>query len=81
MRRNSLAGLPLAGVDGTLSRRLKGSAGRRPVRALKTGTLRDAVGLAGYPAMDARGRRWVVVALVNHEGAPSQSAVARCSTP
>ena len=31
---------------------------------LKTGTLRDAVGLAGY-VPDASGRIWVVVALVN----------------
>jgi len=57
------AALPVAGVDGTLSRRLK--AGPAAGRArLKTGTLRDAAGLAGY-VPDASGRIWVVVALVN----------------
>ena len=62
------AGLPLAGVDGTLSRRLKGTAAEGRAR-LKTGTLRDAVGLAGY-LQDGSGRRWVVAALINHDDAP-----------
>lgn len=64
------AGLPLAGVDGTMSRRLRGTPAEAQAR-LKTGTLRDAVGLAGY-LKDARGRRWVVAAHVNHEGAPAK---------
>jgi D-alanyl-D-alanine carboxypeptidase/D-alanyl-D-alanine-endopeptidase (penicillin-binding protein 4) len=64
------AGLPLAGVDGTMSRRLKNTAAESRAR-LKTGTLRDAVGLAGY-VTDARGRRWVVAALVNGEQAPKK---------
>lgn len=63
-------GLPLAGVDGTMSRRLKNTAAESRAR-LKTGTLRDAVGLAGY-VLDARGRRWVVAALVNGEQAPTK---------
>lgn len=58
------AGLPLAGVDGTLSRRMKGSPAQGRAR-LKTGTLRDAVGLAGT-LHDATGRRWAVAAFVNH---------------
>ncbi|WP_374659522.1 D-alanyl-D-alanine carboxypeptidase/D-alanyl-D-alanine-endopeptidase [Inhella sp.] len=62
-----VAGLPLAGVDGTLSRRLRGTAAEANGR-LKTGTLRDAVGLAGT-LKDARGRLWVVAAHVNHDQA------------
>ncbi len=62
-----IAGLPLAGVDGTLSRRLRGTAAEANGR-LKTGTLRDAVGLAGT-LKDARGRLWVVAAHVNHDQA------------
>jgi len=60
-----LASLPVAGLDGTLSRqpgRFGGAAGRAH---LKTGSLRDVVALAGI--VDApSGRRWVMVAVVNH---------------
>jgi len=59
-----LATLPIAGVDGTLSRRLKDGPATGQAR-LKTGTLRDAVGLAGF-VPDAGGRPWVFVALLNH---------------
>jgi serine-type D-Ala-D-Ala carboxypeptidase/endopeptidase (penicillin-binding protein 4) len=59
-----LATLPIAGVDGTLSRRLKDGPATGKAR-LKTGTLRDAVGLAGF-VPDANGRPWVFVALLNH---------------
>lgn len=59
-----LATLPIAGVDGTLSRRLKDGPAAGQAR-LKTGTLRDAVGLAGF-VPDAAGRTWVFVALLNH---------------
>jgi D-alanyl-D-alanine carboxypeptidase/D-alanyl-D-alanine-endopeptidase (penicillin-binding protein 4) len=59
-----LATLPIAGLDGTLSRRLKDGAASGRAR-LKTGTLRDAVGLAGF-VPDATGRVWVFVALLNH---------------
>jgi D-alanyl-D-alanine carboxypeptidase/D-alanyl-D-alanine-endopeptidase (penicillin-binding protein 4) len=59
-----LATLPLAGVDGTMSRRLKDGPAAGVAR-LKTGTLRDAVGLAGF-VPDASGRPWVFVALLNH---------------
>lgn len=67
-----LASLPLAGVDGTMSRRLKGSPAEGRAR-LKTGTLRNAVGLAGF-VPDAQNRLWVVVALLNH---PEASAKGR----
>jgi D-alanyl-D-alanine carboxypeptidase/D-alanyl-D-alanine-endopeptidase (penicillin-binding protein 4) len=58
-----LATLPVAGVDGTLSRRLKGGPAEGRAR-LKTGTLRDTTALAGY-VPDSRGRMWVVAAMVN----------------
>ncbi len=59
-----LSTLPIAGVDGTLSRRLKDGPATGLAR-LKTGTLRDAVGLAGF-VNDASGKPWVFVALLNH---------------
>ena len=58
-----IASLPILGVDGTLSRRMRSE----PVQGrahLKTGTVRDASCIAGY-LLDAQGQRWVVVALVN----------------
>ena len=58
-----LATLPVAGIDGTLSRRMKGSPAEGRAR-MKTGTLNNAVGLAGY-VPDASGRIWVVAAIVN----------------
>lgn len=62
-----LAALPVAGVDGTMSRRLKGTPAEGRAR-LKTGTLRNVVALAGY-VPDASGRTWVVAALLNDEQA------------
>ncbi len=59
-----MSSLPVAGVDGTL-RRAKASPGRAH---LKTGSLRDVAGIAGYVLGDS-GRRWVVVAIVNHANA------------
>jgi D-alanyl-D-alanine carboxypeptidase/D-alanyl-D-alanine-endopeptidase (penicillin-binding protein 4) len=58
-----LSTLPVAGVDGTLSRRMKGTPAEGWAR-MKTGTLNNAVCLAGY-VPDASGRTWVVVAMVN----------------
>ncbi|XHS79566.1 D-alanyl-D-alanine carboxypeptidase/D-alanyl-D-alanine-endopeptidase [Burkholderiaceae bacterium UC74_6] len=58
-----LSTLPVAGVDGTLSRRMKGTPAEGWAR-MKTGTLNNAVCLAGY-VPDASGRIWVVVAMVN----------------
>lgn len=65
-----LATLPVAGLDGTLSRRLKESPAAGKAR-LKTGTLRDAVGLAGF-VPDASGKPWVFVALLNHPEAAAK---------
>ncbi len=60
-----VASLPLAGVDGTLSRD-PGRFGDAQARAhLKTGSLRDVAGLAGYvQALD--GQRWALVAMLQH---------------
>ncbi len=55
-----MSSLPVAGIDGTL-RRSKGVPGRAH---LKTGSLRDVVGVAGYVLADS-GRRYVVVGIVN----------------
>ncbi|MDB5871073.1 MAG: penicillin-binding protein 4 precursor (D-alanyl-D-alanine carboxypeptidase)-like protein [Ramlibacter sp.] len=56
-----IASLPVAGVDGTL-RRSRGSAG---LAHLKTGSLRDVNGVAGY-VHAASGKRYVLVAICNH---------------
>jgi D-alanyl-D-alanine carboxypeptidase/D-alanyl-D-alanine-endopeptidase (penicillin-binding protein 4) len=62
-----LMSLPLAGVDGTMRRRLKGTRAEGWAR-LKTGTLRNVAALAGT-VRDTRGDDWVVVAMINHEAA------------
>ena len=64
-----VASLPLAGQDGTLRR------SQSQARAhLKTGSLRDVMGVAGY--VDAQdGRRWVLVAIVNHPQASAARPV------
>jgi len=59
-----MSSLPISGVDGTL-RRSRTSVGRAH---LKTGTLRDANGLAGY-VLSNSGRRYVLAAIVNHPNA------------
>lgn len=63
IRNDFVAGLPVAGSDGTLKTRFRqlGS----PLR-LKTGTLRDVRALAGYWLPD-NGRRLAVVVLINSE--------------
>ncbi|MEO6278425.1 D-alanyl-D-alanine carboxypeptidase/D-alanyl-D-alanine-endopeptidase [Roseateles sp.] len=65
-----LAVLPVAGLDGTMSRRLKDTPAAGKAR-LKTGTLHDAVGLAGF-VPDASGKTWVFVALLNHPEAAAK---------
>jgi len=59
-----LSSLPVSGLDGTL-RRSAAPLGRAH---LKTGSLRDAAGVAGY-VLGAGGRRVVLVAIVNHPNA------------
>jgi D-alanyl-D-alanine carboxypeptidase/D-alanyl-D-alanine-endopeptidase (penicillin-binding protein 4) len=73
------ASLPLAAVDGTMRKRLAGAevAGQAHV---KTGSLAGVRAIAGY-VLDARGRRVVVVFIVNHANAgnaqPAQEALLR----
>jgi serine-type D-Ala-D-Ala carboxypeptidase/endopeptidase (penicillin-binding protein 4) len=62
-----LMSLPVAGVDGTLRRRLKGTPAEGWAR-LKTGTLSNVRALAGT-VRDTRGDTWVVAAMVNHADA------------
>ena len=62
-----LMSLPVAGVDGTMRRRLKGTPAEGWAR-LKTGTLKNAAALAGY-VRDSRGDTWVLVAMLNHDAA------------
>jgi D-alanyl-D-alanine carboxypeptidase/D-alanyl-D-alanine-endopeptidase (penicillin-binding protein 4) len=62
-----MASLPLAGVDGTMSRRLSD----RTVKAnahIKTGSLGDVMSIAGYVTTKS-GKRVVVVCMVNHANA------------
>ncbi|MGH8855732.1 MAG: D-alanyl-D-alanine carboxypeptidase/D-alanyl-D-alanine endopeptidase [Telluria sp.] len=61
------ASMPIAGIDGTLRRRLQGTPAAGRAR-LKTGTLRNVVALAGY-VPDADGVQNVFVAMVNSEQA------------
>jgi D-alanyl-D-alanine carboxypeptidase/D-alanyl-D-alanine-endopeptidase (penicillin-binding protein 4) len=56
-----MSSLPVSGLDGTL-RRSQATPGRAH---LKTGSLRDVAGVAGYVLADS-GRRYVLVAIVNH---------------
>ena len=58
-----IASLPLAGVDGTLRKRLNGSAAGGRAH-LKTGYLEGVRAVAGY-LLDQGGRRWIVVCLIN----------------
>jgi serine-type D-Ala-D-Ala carboxypeptidase/endopeptidase (penicillin-binding protein 4) len=59
--------LAVAATDGTVQRRFQNGtvAGQA---LLKTGTLEGVRAIAGY-VIDAHGRRWTVVALVNHPNA------------
>lgn len=57
--------LPRAGTDGTLQNRMRTSPARDRAR-LKTGTLRNGTGLAGY-VFDRQQRPWIFVGLVNAE--------------
>jgi D-alanyl-D-alanine carboxypeptidase/D-alanyl-D-alanine-endopeptidase (penicillin-binding protein 4) len=58
-----VASLPFAGVDGTLTTSAKGRSGRG-IAHLKTGSLVNVQGVAGY-VEGANGKRYVLVAIVN----------------
>jgi D-alanyl-D-alanine carboxypeptidase/D-alanyl-D-alanine-endopeptidase (penicillin-binding protein 4) len=66
-RHDLLATLPTVGVDGTMRLRLRESPATGWAR-LKTGTLRNVVGLAGV-LRDGDGRDWAVAMLINDEAA------------
>jgi D-alanyl-D-alanine carboxypeptidase/D-alanyl-D-alanine-endopeptidase (penicillin-binding protein 4) len=59
-----IASLPLVGVDGTFRRRLK-HAGVKGHAHIKGGTIAGVRAIAGY-ILDAAGRRWAIVCLINH---------------
>lgn len=61
-----MASLPIAGIDGTMRKRLRksGLAGRAHI---KTGSLNDVSTMAGY-VLDRHNQRWVVTMLINHPG-------------
>lgn len=67
-----MSSLPITAVDGTLEKRLKNSevAGQAH---LKTGSLDGVRAMAGY-LLDRKGRRWVVVFMVNHTNAGASRA-------
>ena len=62
-----VSSLALSAVDGTMKRRLLGT-GAAGQAHIKTGTLDGVRSLAGY-VLDANGRRWTVVAMINHPNA------------
>jgi D-alanyl-D-alanine carboxypeptidase/D-alanyl-D-alanine-endopeptidase (penicillin-binding protein 4) len=72
-----MSSLPIIAIDGTMEKRLKSSAAAGQGH-LKTGSLDGVRALAGY-LLDAKGRRWVVVFMVNHPRAadsrPAQDAL------
>jgi serine-type D-Ala-D-Ala carboxypeptidase/endopeptidase (penicillin-binding protein 4) len=74
-----MASLPVAAVDGTMKKRLSGAevAGQAHI---KTGSLTGVRAIAGY-VLDARGRRSVIVLIINHANAgntqPVQDALLR----
>ncbi|MEN9911659.1 MAG: hypothetical protein RI956_103 [Pseudomonadota bacterium] len=57
-----MSSLAVAGQDGTLTKRLKSIAG---LAHLKTGTLQDSVGLAGY-VLGKSGQWYVFAGIINH---------------
>jgi D-alanyl-D-alanine carboxypeptidase/D-alanyl-D-alanine-endopeptidase (penicillin-binding protein 4) len=67
-----IASMPLVGLDGTMRNRLRaqGVAGHAHI---KTGSLRDVRAIAGY-VLSASGKRYAVVAIINHEHAHQAQA-------
>jgi D-alanyl-D-alanine carboxypeptidase/D-alanyl-D-alanine-endopeptidase (penicillin-binding protein 4) len=67
-----IASLPVVAADGTMKKRLRGEriAGNAHI---KTGLLNDTRAIAGY-VLDRRGRRHVVVMIVNHPRGPESQA-------
>jgi serine-type D-Ala-D-Ala carboxypeptidase/endopeptidase (penicillin-binding protein 4) len=70
-----LDSLPVAGVDGTLKRRLKGTPAEGRIVA-KTGTLRYANALVGYATTRSGGDRLAFAILVNNATVPASETTA-----
>lgn len=66
------ASLPLLGLDGTLRRQRQNTG----LAHLKTGSLNEVAGMAGY-VHGPQGRRWVLVAIANHPRAGAVRNVAQ----
>ena len=67
-----IASLPVVAADGTMRRRLRTERVAASAH-IKTGLLNDVRAIAGY-VLDRRGRRHVVVMIVNHPRAPESQA-------
>ncbi|MBL8310321.1 MAG: D-alanyl-D-alanine carboxypeptidase/D-alanyl-D-alanine-endopeptidase [Burkholderiales bacterium] len=67
-----LSTFPIVGVDGAMRQRLADTPVAQQGR-IKTGSLRDVASVAGYVS-DARGERYVVVAMINHPEASGKRA-------
>jgi D-alanyl-D-alanine carboxypeptidase/D-alanyl-D-alanine-endopeptidase (penicillin-binding protein 4) len=63
-----MSSLPVSGLDGTLKRSKAQS-----IAHLKTGSLRDVAGIAGY-VDTANGKRFILVAVLNHANAQAARA-------
>ena len=66
--------LPIVAVDGTMRNRLKGSSAEGRAR-IKTGTLNNALAVAGY-VRDINDADWVVVGIINVDDAPKRPSKA-----
>ena len=73
-----VSSLPIAGVDGTLKTRPGRANANLGSAHLKTGSLRDVVAIAGYVHGSSigshTGKRWVLVAVINHPQANAARA-------
>lgn len=71
------ASLPIAGIDGTLKKRLTDSGAANHAH-LKTGSLENVQAIAGY-VHSRSGKQWILVFLINHPnaaaGKPAQNAL------
>lgn len=65
--------LPIVGVDGTMRNRLKGTSAEGRAR-IKTGTLNNALAVAGY-VRDINDADWIVVGIINIDEARKGKAV------
>jgi D-alanyl-D-alanine carboxypeptidase/D-alanyl-D-alanine-endopeptidase (penicillin-binding protein 4) len=63
-----MSSLPVTGIDGTVRRPGRSWGGAQGRAHLKTGSLRDVMALAGY-VLGESGRRYALVAVVNHPDA------------